>query len=134
MEYLLDTSAYWQGRFNAQAKKRMAELSYAEQLAICSPAMLEILFGAQSSREWHSMRAALDTLPRVDLTDQTAAIEAQGLLARHGRHRTPIVDVLVAATAVAHNLTVLHYDVEFERLSEITGAPHEWVVPAGSGS
>jgi hypothetical protein len=40
---------------------------------------------------------------------------------------------MLAATAVEHGLTVLHYDRDFERLSEVTGGGHEWVIPAGTG-
>ncbi|WP_144127994.1 PIN domain-containing protein [Catellatospora sichuanensis] len=47
--------------------------------------------------------------------------------------RTPPVDVLVAATAAEHRLTVLHYDRDFERLTAVSGGAHEWVIPAGSG-
>jgi hypothetical protein len=27
---------------------------------------------------------------------------------------------------------VLHYDVDFEHISAVTGQAHEWVVPAGT--
>jgi len=28
---------------------------------------------------------------------------------------------------------VIHYDSDFERIAEITGQPHEWIVPRGEG-
>ncbi|MGH9079048.1 MAG: PIN domain nuclease, partial [Acidimicrobiales bacterium] len=30
------------------------------------------------------------------------------------------------------HLTVLHYDADFELVGQITGQPHEWIVPRGS--
>ncbi|MGR6966654.1 hypothetical protein ACU610_19520 [Geodermatophilus sp. URMC 61] len=41
--------------------------------------------------------------------------------------------MIVAATAAEHGPTVLHYDSDYERLSEVTGAAHEWVAPRGEG-
>jgi predicted nucleic acid-binding protein len=133
VRYLMDTSAYWQGRFNQPAADRLDALAKEELLAVCAPVMLEVLFSARRSRDWGGIRRALDSLPRVEMDDPIAAVEVQGALARRGQHRMPVIDVFVAATAAEHGLTVLHYDRDFERLSEATGGKHEWVVPAGSG-
>ncbi|GAA2390863.1 hypothetical protein Cme02nite_14350 [Catellatospora methionotrophica] len=133
MRYLLDTSAYFQGRLNASAMRRLSELAAAEELAICVPAMLEILVAARNGRDWLQMRNALGLLPRVELSDPLAVIDLHGALTQRGWHRTPPVDVLVAATAAEHRLTVLHYDRDFERLTTASGGTHEWVIPAGSG-
>lgn len=35
--------------------------------------------------------------------------------------------------AHAHSAVVLHYDPDYERIAEITGQSHEWIVPRGSG-
>ena len=53
------------------------------------------------------------------------------LAAKHQRGRK-IPDLLIAAAAEAHGLTVLHYDADFDRISAVTGQRCEWVVPAGS--
>jgi predicted nuclease of predicted toxin-antitoxin system len=50
----------------------------------------------------------------------------QGLLARHGRHRLPIPDLIIAAAAEASDLVVLHYDADFDRIVATTGQPHAW--------
>lgn len=50
-----------------------------------------------------------------------------------GTHRSASVpDVLLAAIADANGLTVLHYDADFDLISDVTDQPMEWVVPAGS--
>lgn len=65
MRHLMDTSASWQGRLNEKAKSRMISLSESGDLAVCSLAMMEILFSAKNSHEWRAMREALGSLPRV---------------------------------------------------------------------
>jgi predicted nucleic acid-binding protein len=41
-------------------------------------------------------------------------------------------DLLVAAVAERHALTLLHYDADFDTIAEITGQDARWVVPRGS--
>lgn len=54
------------------------------------------------------------------------AVEVQRLLADRGQHRAPsIPDVLVAATAELAELTVLHFDKDFDLIAEVTGQPVE---------
>jgi predicted nucleic acid-binding protein len=45
----------------------------------------------------------------------------------------PIPDLLIAAAAEIAQLTVLHYDGDYDTISAVTGQPVEWVVPKGSG-
>ena len=50
------------------------------------------------------------------------AYEVQGLLSAGGQHRAPsVADLLLAATAEAVGLTVLHCDKDFELIAEVTG-------------
>ena len=133
MTYVLDKSAFEQGRVNRDAADRVSELAEAGQLAVCSVAMLEILFSAKNRTEWARMRTTLDRLDRVESINPYKAVETQALLVDRGQHRTSIVDVMVATIAAEHGLTVLHYDRDFERLGDVTGAGQEWVIPAGTG-
>jgi hypothetical protein len=41
--------------------------------------------------------------------------------------------VVIAATAAEHNLVVLHYESDYERLAEAAKITHQWIVPRGSG-
>jgi len=43
-----------------------------------------------------------------------------------------VPDLLIAAAAEAHGLTVVHYDGDFEHIASITGQSNAWIVPAGS--
>ena len=41
-------------------------------------------------------------------------------------------DLLIAAVAEQHRVTVLHYDADYDRIAEITGQPMRWIVPRSS--
>jgi predicted nucleic acid-binding protein len=43
-----------------------------------------------------------------------------------------IPDLLVAAAAEERDLTLLHYDNDFDLIATVTGQRCEWVAPAGS--
>ena len=45
-----------------------------------------------------------------------------------------IPDLLVAAVAELHRVTVLHYDADFQHVASITGQPVDWVVPRGDAT
>jgi predicted nucleic acid-binding protein len=91
---------------------------------------LEIGFSARSG---DALRAAvrrppLSSMPVEYLTPsvEDRAVAVQQLLADRGQHRAPsIPDLLVAATAEAAGLVVLHVDKDFELIAEATGQPTE---------
>jgi predicted nucleic acid-binding protein len=41
-------------------------------------------------------------------------------------------DLLNAPLAAAHNLTVVHYDADFETAATVLAFEHCWVVPRGT--
>lgn len=95
---------------------------------------LEVLYSARSLSDYESLLAQRRALPSYPITQETTdrAIEVQYLLAQRGQHRVPLPDLLIAAVAEVDNLTVIHYDADYERIAAVTGQPHEWVVPRGS--
>jgi len=61
------------------------------------------------------------------------ALEVQAMLAERSQHRAvSLPNLLIAACAERANLTVLHYDADYERIAKLTGQPVRWVVPRGS--
>jgi predicted nucleic acid-binding protein len=42
-------------------------------------------------------------------------------------------DLLVAATALEHDATVLHYDRDFDLIAEVTDLSARWIIPPGTG-
>ncbi|MGA9286639.1 MAG: PIN domain-containing protein [Solirubrobacteraceae bacterium] len=95
---------------------------------------LEIGFSARNGAEWDRLLDALEVFGLVETTAAHVrrAKQIQRLLAsRHQRGRK-LPDLLVAAAAETMALTVLHYDADFDLITETTGQLSEWVVPAGS--
>lgn len=134
--YLIDKSAWEQRRYDDRARRRIGHLRDTGQLAICVITMTELLYSARSADEMGSDHARLSELEFLSMTpaaEQQVVATLQGLAAK-GQHRgRPIPDLLLAAIAKTHGAVVLHYDHDFELIADVTGQPHEWIVPRGSG-
>jgi predicted nucleic acid-binding protein len=88
---------------------------------------------------FHSARSAADRA--IDIEEMRAAFlwvpvhdrafvrawEVQGELTAKGQHRgAGPVDLVVAATAELHGLTLLHHDHDFDVVAAVTGQPVRW--------
>ena len=95
---------------------------------------LEILYSARSLADYESILSERRALPSYLLTEASTdrAFEVQHRLARLGRHRVSLPDLLIAAVAEVNDLTVIHYDADYDLIAEVTRQPCEWVVPRGS--
>ncbi len=116
-------------------RRRLAPIIQAGEAATCSIVDLEVLYSVRNFEEHQRTRQRRRlAYEKVDLTEDvfSRALDVQGELARSGRHRVPIPDLLVAAAAEKAGLTVLHYDSDFDTIASVTGQPTEWVVPRGS--
>jgi predicted nucleic acid-binding protein len=103
-------------------------------LATCATVDLEVLYSSRNLADFEQVleeRHSLDAAP-ITPDVMAKAIDLQHQLARIGQHRVPIPDLIVSAAAVLAELTVLHYDSDFERIAAVGGASQEWVVPQGS--
>ena len=118
----------------AAVRARLEPLLVDGLVATCGIIDLEIGFSAQTAAVHHDVRRERRSLPRARVDDDVLdrAFEVQGLLADRGQHRLPVPDLVIAAAAESADLTVLHYDADFERIAEVTGQAHDWVVPRGS--
>jgi predicted nucleic acid-binding protein len=116
-------------------RRRLAPIIEAGQAATCSIIDLEILYSVRNFEERKRTRERRGlAYEKVALTEDVfeRAMDVQGELAKTGRHRVPIPDLLVAAAAEKSGLTVLHYDSDYDTIAQVTGQPMEWVVPRGS--
>ncbi|TMR98091.1 PIN domain nuclease [Nonomuraea basaltis] len=133
--YLLDKSALARIRTSDVIAKALHPLYAARVVATCSVIDLEVLYSARDfghyQRILHAQRQCI-TLP-VDEEVQRRALEVQRQLVVVSHHRgIGPNDLLIAACAEVHGATVLHYDRDFDVISEVTGQPTLWVVPPGS--
>lgn len=111
---LIDKSAW------VHARPKLAELG---DLRLCAITRLEILHSARSAADYEALDADLGELPdlRVDHTTLRSALAAQRDLAREGRHRLPMADLIIAACAQQHGADVAHVDRHFELLARHMG-------------
>jgi tRNA(fMet)-specific endonuclease VapC len=121
--FVLDTNTcigVLNGRSPAVLK--MLEITPPEEISVCSIVKAELFYGAAKSRRPESslraQRAFLELYRSIPFDD--AAAEAYGRIRSDLESRgAPIGpnDLLIAATAVAHDLTlVTHYTNEFARV------------------
>ena len=76
-------------------------------------------------------------MPRIRFNTSTVnrSLEVQAPLAKTSHHRAvSLPDLLIAACAEAHGLTVLHYDADYDLIAKITKQPTRWAVARGSVS
>ena len=132
---MIDNSAFVRIAVPAVAALWLTRLR-AGLISVCSYTELEVLYSARSIEDYEAMCVSLrSTFAWVPDPDCVAnrALEVQRELVRIGKHRGPgPVDLLIAATAEYHDLTVLHYDADFDTIAEVTGQPTQWIAPRGS--
>lgn len=133
--HLADTSVWSKARnqpaladwFNAEVR--------AGRIVTCGVVVLELLRSARNTVSFRAQSEMLDALERCpdDAQQFTRAREVQALLADNGRHRgIPPADLLIAASAEAGSVPVLHYDHDYDLIAEVTGQVVRWILPAGS--
>ena len=130
--YLADTSAW---NRSTVLVDRWAELLGADDVGICPPVRLELLYSAQGRGDFEALYDDLVGLPEFPLDERAAELaeRTQRALAAAGQHRGPKpMDLLVAAIAEAGEAILLHYDRHFDAITRVTGQPTEWVAPRGS--
>jgi predicted nucleic acid-binding protein len=102
-------------------------------IALCTPVELEILRTSKSIDHSRQIEDILCNLFGWVLTDDRTfkrAREVQKELIRRGQHRSAgPIDLLVAATAELNDLTLLHFDNDFDCVAAVTGQPLERFIP-----
>ncbi len=133
-KYLVDKSALARMQLGP-VRKRLTPILESGEAATCAIIDLEVLYSARGYEEHRTIRQRRGLAYEQISLDEPIfqrAIEVQGELAKTGRHRLPIPDLLIAASAESAGLTVLHYDRDYDLISEVTGQSVEWVVPRGT--
>jgi hypothetical protein len=136
-EYLADKSALTRHGTKPEVQSVVAPLLLAGRIATCGIIDLELLYSARDPADHRRLASALSGMPRVPFSEQIMerALEVQAELAVVSQHRSvPLPDLMVAACAEHHGLTVLHYDGDYHRIAAVTGQATRWVVPRGSVS
>ena len=134
-QYLADKSALARLHL-AEVNVVVAPLIEAGLIATCAVIEFEILWSTRSPREYDTVATdradGYEWLATEDI-DWRRALEVQRQLWATGRMRTvPLPDLLIAAVAERHRVTVLHYDSDYDTIADVTGQPTRWVVNRGS--
>ena len=133
--FLADKSAL--ARLHLPAVREELEPLIARALVgICGVTELEMLYSARNIQERARMKEQLEaSLDRVDVPADIweQASEIQEALTEQAQHRSAsIPGLIVAATASARGLEILHYDRDFDTIARFTEQPARWIVPPGT--
>jgi len=125
---LVDTSA-WIELFRRPPDAAAAELAgELDRVVTCLPVIQEVLQGFSEESLYRAARTAMYTLPCVDSPLSASIIDDAVDVYRRARRAgitvRSIVDCLIAASAVRHQLTVVHCDRDFAALATIAPLKH----------
>ena len=135
LSFLLDTSVL--KRLGQSAVRAVVEpLAVGGELGRASICDLEVGYSARDAEEWDRLVGAVEAFALVETTAEHVrrALQVQRLLAQCSQRGRKIPDLLIAAAAEQLDLTVLHYDADYDAIAAVTGQRCRWVVPAGSVS
>lgn len=121
MIYLLDTSGLVRLLADPNLREAWYEAIDAEAIASCYPQRAEFLYSARNPAEYDEISEMFgDLYPDVPVPKNAGRWigRVQRQLAQAGEHRSAsAVDLIIAATAAHHGLTVLHDDADYRTVA-----------------
>ncbi|MFE3399873.1 PIN domain-containing protein [Streptomyces anulatus] len=122
MIYLLDTSGLVRLLSDTALQSAWSDAIEAGTVASCHPQRAEFLYGARNAREYDEIAEMFtDLYPDVAVPKGAGRwiTSVQYRMARAGQHRSAsAVDLIIAATAAHHGLTVLHDDLDYRTVAQ----------------
>jgi predicted nucleic acid-binding protein len=114
----------------------LGPLIEAGLVATCGVIEFELGWATRSGAEFDQVRTdreeGYEWLATHD-EDWHRALEVQGVLWRTGHVRAVgFPDLLIAAVAERENVTLLHYDADYDLIAQVTRQLMRWVVPRGT--
>jgi predicted nucleic acid-binding protein len=134
---LVDTSALILGTRDERVRPWLIDAVAKDDVILCDIVALEFLMGARTADDYARLELALagfrwaETVP----ADWRRAREVHRALAGQGaghQRSVRIPDLLIAAIGEREDLSVAHYDEDYDRIAAITGQPTRWVLPRGT--
>lgn len=121
MIYLLDTSGLVRLLGDATLQEAWYDAVDAEAIGSCYPQRTEFLYTARNAGEYDEITEMFgDLYPEVPVPKNAGRWIAtvQHHMARAGEHRSAsAIDLMIAATAAHHGLTVLHDDADYRTVA-----------------
>jgi predicted nucleic acid-binding protein len=119
--YLLDTSGLVRLLGDATLQEAWYDAVDAEAIGSCYPQRTEFLYTARNAGEYDEITEMFgDLYPEVTVPKNAGRWIAtvQYHMARAGEHRSAsAIDLMIAATAAHHGLTVLHDDADYRTVA-----------------
>jgi predicted nucleic acid-binding protein len=86
----------------------------------CGVVLYELLQGIRNPGEDHQVQAAFDALTMCEITTKTwvAAAKLSSELRKKGI-TLPMSDIIIAAVAIEHNLTIMTEDQHFQQIADL---------------
>ena len=119
--FLLDTSAWIPVlRINPleSLRKKVDQLLKENSVAIMPIVKVELLGGTKNEIEFERLNERLSSLLSLDMNNEVwnKASKLAYDLKRNGI-TVPYIDIMIAATAIHHNTTLLHLDKHFDMIA-----------------
>jgi predicted nucleic acid-binding protein len=119
---LVDTSVwidFFRGTESAQAQRLEHAIQDRENLALCGIVLTETLQGIRDDTQYRRVRQYLKPLILLPLDEHvfTLAADLYRELRKQGLTIRKTNDCIIAATAIAHGVPLLHNDKDFDTLS-----------------
>ncbi len=120
---LVDTSV-WVDVFRNNNPLDLEALADFDELVTCLPVIQEALQGLDNERAFRLARDAFMAMPTVDSpADASLYLHAADLYRQARRGGAAVrssVDCLIAASAIRHDLELLHHDRDFTALATVS--------------
>ena len=123
---LVDTSAwvdYLRDQRTVAAKALTALIEQGAELATTEPVIMELLAGGDTPVRAEALERLANGLPLLGIDPRLDFRTAAGLYAaarREGRTIRSLVDCLIACVAVRHDVPLLHKDVDYDLIADIS--------------
>lgn len=135
MIHLVDNSV-WQRIAQPVVFEAMTTLTRSGALAAATPQMLEYGHSARNPRDYDILMQKLEAVVLLvpDLECHKQAMAIQHALWHNAKVRgAGAFDIQIAAIAIRHGATVVHYDKNFQTIGSVVPEFRQhWIAPPGS--
>ena len=133
---LVDTSV-WARKRQAGIRPWFDAAVVDGDIAMCDVVALELLHSTSTADLYRAVEDNLAALPQLSMGTDTfeRARTIYRRLAERGdaMHRSvKHADMLIAACADLHGITLVHYDRDYDAIALVTGQSMRWVAPRGT--
>lgn len=121
--WLVDTSV-WILVFRRKEPLDLTKILSFDEIVTCLPVVQEVLQGIRDERPFRIAKDSMRNLPTLDdplgFEVVDAAVDLYRAARRAGLTVRSSVDCLIAATALRHDVGVLHHDRDYSALAKIS--------------